>query len=1297
MGASLRVQKPLAAEKGAGPGAMSGVGSSDTLGGDKLQDGFAGADPLQDTLQVAAPANNPDVNAAPGQSGKAKLEHQEPNKDKDAQADKEDSNQPADGESATRAQGGPGGAPGDAPAPRADPTGGGGAPDPKGAGPPEDGPADKSKGAEAAKKEQAGASPAAAGGGAGGGAPAPASPEDDPAFQQVKAAVEAAGEAQQEHPTGEAAASDAQGAAVGPPNEGASQAAAAQTEKMDAQEPGTFDKKAFKDAVAARIESLTPKNLDGLDKFKESGGVGQVKADVTGQVTSSKDAAAQGIEKTTTEEPDPSKAHPKEVTPLEVTEAGAAPQISAAGAAPKPRPDSDLSLEQGPQELDAMMSEADVTEEQLLNSNEPDFVASVDAKKAAEADSATQPGLARTDEAAAIQAAQAGAQGDADQQLAAMNQARAAALGQIEATQGDTKTEDETARAKVATQIEKIYDDTKSAVETRLKKLDEDVDSTFDAGAKSAQAAFEAEVEAKMDAWKAERYAGIDGKARWVADLFRDLPPEVNQFYSQARNNYVTAMNGVIDEVASVVETGLIEAKQLIAEGRQKVADYVKGLPETLKGVGAEAASEIEGRFAELDQTVENKQGELVDHLAQRYTESLKTIDTRIEEMKEANKGWISQAKDKVAGTLETIRGLKDMLLGVLSRGANAIGLILKDPIGFLGNLVSGVGAGLKGFLGNIGEHMKKGLMDWLFGAVAEAGLTLPDNFDLKGILDLVMQVLGLTKDAFRARAVELLGEPVVNAIETGVEIFKIVMTQGVVGLWSYIKDRLGDLKEMVLGAIREWVTGKIITAGITWILGLLNPAGAFIKACKAIYDIIMFFVERGSQILSLVNAVIDSVTSIAQGSTGAAAKAIEGALAKALPVAIGFLASLLGVTGISKFIRGAIDKVREPVSKAIDWVIKKAKDLAGSILEKLGFGKKEEEGDGQTNDADEKRHQEMADEAASTLSKPPSNDIAYTDLKAQKEEEARGLETQYNALIEPPTKMSIAFADGDGDTDAALDFQIVIAPNDTKRIGEIKVDGTGPDPVLGEHPIAEKSPPEKREDRRESHHYPEASFAKAIDNTLKAQVTALGESDDPALSAAVTPIESMRNIHAKISEDGIGLSAILLHWQTHRGGGGGAHSKVIGEKTKDALAKYRKRQETAREQELVRLIPYTKKGTIVAKGQTGLWEEFIARCRKELQDPSKRDAFESEASAVSKDMTQLQNSIPAEVASIINREIGAAISLAVTCEIERSSMAISKALAGSKKDGTTHPSLSALMSHAKGNKYWQAMLRMGG
>ncbi|MDQ2808505.1 MAG: hypothetical protein M3Z04_16590, partial [Chloroflexota bacterium] len=74
-------------------------------------------------------------------------------------------------------------------------------------------------------------------------------------------------------------------------------------------------------------------------------------------------------------------------------------------------------------------------------------------------------------------------------------------------------------------------------------------------------------------------------------------------------------------------------------------------------------------------------------------------------------------------------------------------------------------------------------------------------------------------------------------------------------------------------------------------------------------------------------------VSAIASGSVGGAAAAIEGALSAALPVAISFLANLLGLGGISEKIKSIIGKVRAPVEKAVDWVIGKA--VAG--LKKVG------------------------------------------------------------------------------------------------------------------------------------------------------------------------------------------------------------------------------------------------------------------------------------------------------------------------------------------------------------------------
>ena len=218
--------------------------------------------------------------------------------------------------------------------------------------------------------------------------------------------------------------------------------------------------------------------------------------------------------------------------------------------------------------------------------------------------------------------------------------------------------------------------------------------------------------------------------------------------------------------------------------------------------------------------------------------------------------------------------------------------------------------------------------MEWLFGELAQTGIQLPKNFDLKGILTLVLQVLGLTYANFRARAVTLLGEKTVAAIETVAEVFQKLISEGPGALWDWIKEKLGDLKAMVIDQIEDFIITKVITAGVTWLIGLLNPASAFFKACKAIYDIIMFFIERGSQIITLVNAIIDSLAAISAGSITGAAAMVENALAKAIPVVIGFMASLLGIGGLGEKIKSIIETIRKPINAAIDWVIGKAVQL---------------------------------------------------------------------------------------------------------------------------------------------------------------------------------------------------------------------------------------------------------------------------------------------------------------------------------------------------------------------------------
>jgi hypothetical protein len=780
-------------------------------------------------------------------------------------------------------------------------------------------------------------------------AAAPAGPSHDPGFQQVVARVHGAAAGQRRHSPAAAKVAQAHAAAVSPPGEVSSQAADRHIQEMNQQQPRPFDRAAFKKALLDKIAATTPKTLGDAEKFKQSGKLASAKSELHGPVDKSKQEAAGPISQTATKPADASGIEPKPVTPMPPVETGAPPpDVGAAAAAPKPFGDADVSLQAGPTALNGQMSAAGVTEQQLQKSNEPAFKGALMAKQAATVQSATAPVAFRTEERTVLGAARADAAGAAQSHLGAMHSGRGKHLAEALARQAAAKQQDEQKRAEVARHIQGIYDKAKVEVEKKLKKLDQDVDTSFEAGATAAQKTFEDYVDQRMIRYKIDRYLIQPGGALlWAKDLLFDMPQEVNVFYEEGRKLYIAEMDHVLDGVAKLVETGLTDAKAEISRARTEIASYVAGLDPALREVGQKAAQEIGGKLDALEQDVVAKQDELIDTLAQKYNERLQQVDEKIAAKKAENRGLVNAAKEAVAGVIQTIISLKNMLLGVLSRAAAAINLIIEDPIRFLGNLVAGVKLGVQNFASRIGEHMKQGFMEWLFGAVAEAGIQLPKTFDLKGILSLVLQVLGLTYANIRSRAVAILGEKVVAALETAAEIFKKLITEGPAGLWEWIKEKLGDLKSMVLDEIRNFIIQRVIVAGVTWLIGLLNPASAFVKACKAIYDIIMFFVERGAQILALVNAVIDSVTAIAKGAIGGAATMVENALAKGIPVVIGFLAALLGLGGMSQKIKSVIETIRKPINAAIDWVIHQAVKLvkaAGKFIAGLFGGKNKED-----------------------------------------------------------------------------------------------------------------------------------------------------------------------------------------------------------------------------------------------------------------------------------------------------------------------------------------------------------------
>ncbi|OLF09140.1 hypothetical protein BLA60_21450 [Actinophytocola xinjiangensis] len=769
----------------------------------------------------------------------------------------------------------------------------------------------------------------------------PRSPGADPKFQALKQDVAAKKRrVASSHPPPAVEAGAAQGAAVPPPDDREARGKAAHAEDMDAAQPKEFDKQSFIAAVEKAIRDRAPKNLDEADKFGDSGKAEEVKTEVAGKVGEGKDASSAEIADTTAATPEPAP-DAKTVVPLAADQLPGRPGTpNPRQATPDPLPKSATDLSAGPAKVDRQLDSAGVTEKQLSlkNSREPSFDKAVRDKKALEKHSATAPRRMRAGESRELGEVRGAAAASGTAAMGAIHASRATTGRQVTTGKKGTKDRDEDRRTKVTALLQKVFDRTKTDVEKILKDLDEAVDDQFTKGEKTARTQFTAEHTRGMEEYKDRRYSGLRGKARWVKDLFADLPDEANRIYERARDNYLTAMRQVISDVADTVVRELKRAKDRIAKGRAELKQAVDDLPKDLKAIGREAASDFAGKFDELRDSVDDKGTELVDTLATKYTDAVKAVDKEIAEEKEKNKGLASKAVAAVKGAIETIKELGRMLMGVLRKAASAVGLILKDPVGFLGRLITGVAGGLRAFMKDAGRYLQQGVLAWLLGSGVGGGLQLPATFDVLGIVVLLAGLLGLSWANIRARLAKRVSPKTMTAAETGKDAIPLVVEvrkRGVAGMWNDLRGRVGDLKKDLIKNLVSYLLPTIIIAGITWIVSLFNPASAFIRACKMIIDIIRFIVTQGRQIIEFVNAVLDAVIAIARGTANVTGTIVK-ALARSIPVLIGALAAILGVGGIAGRVRQIFQRLSRPVNRAIDKVITKIQGLLKKLAAKL-------------------------------------------------------------------------------------------------------------------------------------------------------------------------------------------------------------------------------------------------------------------------------------------------------------------------------------------------------------------------
>lgn len=303
-------------------------------------------------------------------------------------------------------------------------------------------------------------------------------------------------------------------------------------------------------------------------------------------------------------------------------------------------------------------------------------------------------------------------------------------------------------------------------------------------------------------------------------------------------------------------------------------------------------------------------------------------------------KPFVNFVGDFLKWGLDQVIELLKILFSVVAPGAmpyiqkakTAFTTIIKNPIGFVGNLVNAGKKGFQLFADNILTHLKTALIKWITGPLGEAGVYIPKSFSLMEIIKLVLSILGLTWQNIRSKLVKIIPNPVLEGLEKTASILVTLVKEGPAAAWQQIKGELEELKSQLIEQVIQMVSSEIVKVAVIKLAMLLNPAGAVIEAILAIYNAISVFVERLQQIGAVVAAFIDSIAAIAAGQVMPAAKKVEQTLANILTVALAFLAKFIGLGGVPAKVVGIVKKIRQPIDKGLDKIV----GWLGGVLKKL-------------------------------------------------------------------------------------------------------------------------------------------------------------------------------------------------------------------------------------------------------------------------------------------------------------------------------------------------------------------------
>ncbi|SMY06266.1 phage tail protein [Flavimaricola marinus] len=561
-------------------------------------------------------------------------------------------------------------------------------------------------------------------------------------------------------------------------------------------------------------------------------------------------------------------------------------------------------------EMQASMAEADAQMATMATERDAQRDA---ASSKAETDMAAAEAEANAEQVSKVsearQTIQDERQATVDGQHAAVDEMTAEAEAENQATQ--TKISDRVAEDEA--EISRKYTEAETKAEGELSEAE----------AKAERKKAEAEAEAEDDSW-------WDAAVDFVADQLAKLGDLIGEIFDAVRSAITTILDAVKDAAFALIDAAasfIQDAIALYGELLQLAVSTLIGsvFPELAEALNEKIREGVRLAQEAVDVVAEGLKS-AVAFIVDAYKNALLAVlafvegalNTLVAVMQAALTGdWSEVARLILEPILDALGINKDDFYAFIGNALDAITKIIDDPIQFLTYLLQAVVEGFRKFGENFVDHLIAGIIGWLTGAFA-GSLTMPAQFDLMGVLDIARQILGLTLDMLRRIAVRILGEAAVERIEFFLSYASELITGGWSALFDRIKQDLSGLFDMVMGQITTFLLERVVKAGIVWLAGLINPAGALLKVVMLIWDAIMWLKDNLGRMIAIVETIVQGMIDIANGNTEPASNAVEGVLARLLTPTIDLIARFIGLGNVAGRVQEIFQNIHQTIEDAV-------------------------------------------------------------------------------------------------------------------------------------------------------------------------------------------------------------------------------------------------------------------------------------------------------------------------------------------------------------------------------------------